>query len=117
MLQYIDEMEICRSVQLVSHFGEEDSPICGICSVCTKESSDLNRKEAKLISEKILLLLEEGELSSREISERLTFTETKILKVIKLLMDAEKIRNKFQKPVLFKLRQEGGNIRAKQLPF
>lgn len=96
MLHYIDEIEVCRSVQLVSHFGEEDSPICGICSVCTKESSNLNRKEAKLISEKILLLLEEEELSSREISERLTFAETKILKVIKLLMDAQKIQVNFK---------------------
>ncbi len=92
MLSYIENTSVCRSVQLVKHFGEKNADKCGICSVCTKESAVLNKKEARIIAERILLLLEEKEMSSREISEKLTFTETNILKVIRLLLDSEKIK-------------------------
>ncbi len=46
----------------------------------------------QLLAKQILALLEGGDLSSRKISEKLTFTETNVLKVIKLLLDAEKIK-------------------------
>ena len=48
--------------------------------------------EIREIAEKTLALLEGYELSSREISERLNFAESKIIKVIRLLIDAEKIK-------------------------
>jgi ATP-dependent DNA helicase RecQ len=46
----------------------------------------------ELLATKILALLEAEDLNSREISERLMFAETDILKVLRLLLDAEKIR-------------------------
>ena len=45
-----------------------------------------------LISQKILLLLEESEMNSREISEKLTFDESKIVYVLQLLLDSHKIK-------------------------
>ena len=91
VLRYIDNEKKCRSQQLIEYFGEKSKSSCGICSVCTSKKSMPNKKEVALISEKILVLLEEKELSSREISERLTFTEEKILKILQLLLDIEKI--------------------------
>ena len=44
------------------------------------------------MKKKILLLLEERELSSRILSEKLTFTESKIVIVLRHLQDVEKIR-------------------------
>jgi ATP-dependent DNA helicase RecQ len=51
------------------------------------------------LAEQILNLLEEDELTSRELSERLTFTETNVLGVLQVLLDSKKIglnlRNKY----------------------
>lgn len=92
VLNYIDNNTTCKSVQLVSYFGEKTAENCGICSVCASQKSTASKKEIQLISKGILNLLEEKELSSRLLSEKLTFTESKILIVIRLLMDAGKIK-------------------------
>lgn len=92
VIHYIENTEICRSVQLVSYFGETTAAKCGICSVCKKQNDNLSRKEMQQLAKQILLLLEGDDLSSREISERLTFAEADILKVIRALMDAGKIK-------------------------
>lgn len=91
MLQYIENKKVCRSIQLVSYFGETTATKCGICSVCRSKNSKFSKSDSKLIAVQILALLEGRDLSSREISERLNFSEDDILKVIRLLMDAGKI--------------------------
>lgn len=91
VLNYIANTKTCRSVQLVMYFGETTASKCGICSVCKTQTKKLSKTEMQQLAEQILALLEEAELTSREISERLTFAETDILKVLRLLMDAEKI--------------------------
>ncbi len=92
ILQYIENTKTCRSIQLVSYFGETTASKCGVCSVCNPNTSKLSKNETQDIAKKILALLEAGDLNSREISEKLTFAEINILKVIRLLMDAEKIK-------------------------
>ena len=64
---------------------------CGVCSVCISEESTLTKKETNLIAEKIIFLLKEKAMSSREISENTTFTEDKIIRVLKRLIDNEKV--------------------------
>jgi len=92
VLNYIENTTICKSIQLVSYFGEKTAEPCGICSVCASQQSTPSKKEAILISEKILLLLEDIEMTSREISEKLIFAETKIIFVLRLMQDASKIK-------------------------
>ena len=92
VLHYIENTKTCRSVQLVSYFGEKNVSKCGICSVCKTDNSKLSNKEMQSLAKQILALLEGGDLSSREISEKLSFAEENILKVIRLLIDAEKIK-------------------------
>ena len=92
MLRFIDNIKTCRSVQLVSHFGETSATKCGVCSVCLPKASKLSKVEIKEIAKQILALLEERDLSSREISERLNFAEDTIVKVLRLLIDSERIR-------------------------
>ncbi len=92
VLHYIENTKACRSVQLVSYFGETTASKCGICSNCKTQSSNLSNKEIQRLAKQILALLEGDDLNSREISEKLTFAETNVLKVIRLLMDAEKIK-------------------------
>jgi ATP-dependent DNA helicase RecQ len=101
VLRYIENDQQCRSAQLVSYFGEEVEEPCGICSVCASQETTVTKKEAQLISEKIMILLEENELSSRSLAEKSTFTETKILYVLRLLIDHGKVqrnnRNQYYK--------------------
>ncbi len=92
MLNYIDNSKTCRSVQLVSYFGETDAAKCGVCSVCKPKVSEPSKNEIREIAQKVLALLEGAELSSREIVERLKYAESKITKVIRLLVDAERIK-------------------------
>jgi ATP-dependent DNA helicase RecQ len=91
VLRYIDDHKTCRSVQLLSYFGEKVLNRCGICSVCTTQESIPNKKESHLISVQVLNLLEAGNYTSRELAESLNFGESKILEVLRLLMDIEKI--------------------------
>ncbi|HPE82314.1 MAG TPA: ATP-dependent DNA helicase RecQ [Aequorivita sp.] len=92
VLNYIANTKTCRSVQLVSYFGETTASKCGICSVCKTQNSMLPNREIGHLAKKILAVLESGDLSSREISEKLTFAEADILKVLRLLIDADKIK-------------------------
>ena len=92
VLNYIENNKICKSIQLLHYFGESISESCGICSVCSSQKSSTTKKEMILISHKILLLLEESEMNSREISEKLTFDESKIVYVLQLLLDSHKIK-------------------------
>ncbi|GHC52543.1 RecQ family ATP-dependent DNA helicase [Ulvibacter litoralis] len=92
VLAYIENTSECRSLQLVHYFGEENTVPCGICSVCASETSEVTKKEAVAISEKIKVLLKEAPRSSRELSEKLTFTEAKITTVLHLLIAAEAVK-------------------------
>lgn len=92
VLRYIENDTTCRSLQLVRYFGEVNNEPCGICSVCASQKNTASKKEIKLIAEKIIALLEESEMSSRELSEKSIFTEAKILYVLRLMLDAQKIR-------------------------
>ncbi|MCB0467093.1 MAG: RecQ family ATP-dependent DNA helicase [Aequorivita sp.] len=92
VLNYIANTKTCRSVQLVSYFGETTASKCGICSICKTQNSKLPNREIEHLAKKILAVLESGDLSSREISEKLTFAEADILKVLRLLIDAGKIK-------------------------
>lgn len=99
VLDYIENDTVCRSVQLVRYFGEEDAAKCGICSVCKTELQQISAKDRMTLSEKILLLLEETPQTSRELSEKLTFAEAEIVKTLRLLLDSNKltlgVRNRY----------------------
>jgi len=91
VLGYISNTKTCKSVQLVNYFGETTAEPCGICSVCASQQQTTTHKEKRLISDKIRALLEIEPLSSREISEKMIFPETKILQVLRLMLDSGKI--------------------------
>lgn len=91
VIRYIENDKLCKNVQLVRYFGEEDATSCGVCSVCASQQTMSSEKEIILISKEILSVLEEGAMNSRSISEKSTFAETKILHVLRLLIDTKKI--------------------------
>jgi ATP-dependent DNA helicase RecQ len=91
VIHYTTNDNTCKNVQLLRYFGEEDVSRCGICNVCASQQTSPSNKEVAIITQKIITLLEEQELSSKDICENLTFAEPKILTVIQLLLDTKKI--------------------------
>ncbi|WP_339698233.1 ATP-dependent DNA helicase RecQ [uncultured Marixanthomonas sp.] len=92
VLQYVENTKECRSVQLVRYFGDVEANVCGVCSVCASQKKVASKSEMKLISEKILQLLEEKEMDGRELSEKSTFATEKMIHVLRLLLDNGKIK-------------------------
>lgn len=87
VLEFVQNDNVCKQVQLLKYFGEKDPPACGKCSVCLKEKKELTRDDMNEIYLKILRLLKKGPQDSREIITNLDYSETAILKVISLLCE------------------------------
>ena len=101
LLNYVENNKICRSVQLVTYFGETTASPCGICSVCSSKKETFSKKELLKISKIILLELEGGPKTSREILENIDQREVLVLKTIALLLGNKTIsldqRNRYCK--------------------
>ena len=85
VLDYIDNEDVCKSIQLLTYFGETQSKSCGICSVCNKKKKSLANPSE--IRNKIIVLLEEGAISSRSLAEKLPFSEDDIKQQLKQLLE------------------------------
>ena len=101
LLCYVDNNNICRSIQLVSYFGETTAEPCGICSVCSESKEKFSKKELLKSSKLILLELESGPKTSREILENIDNDQAIVLKTIALLLGNSTIsldqRNRYRK--------------------
>ncbi|MBE9490662.1 MAG: RecQ family ATP-dependent DNA helicase [Bacteroidetes bacterium] len=84
VIDYISNDTTCKSMQLLSYFGEKNTKSCGICSVCMQQTTKINSKALK---EDIIKKLEQGHLSSRALSEALMHSEQEINAVLKLLLE------------------------------
>ncbi|MEP1490006.1 MAG: ATP-dependent DNA helicase RecQ [Algibacter sp.] len=87
MLKYIEDDSTCKSVQLLSYFGEKDIKSCGICSVCTTPKASKKTKNIAPLKNQIIELLQNGDYSSRHITNTLGYTDVETKTVIKLLLE------------------------------
>ncbi|NJW52641.1 RecQ family ATP-dependent DNA helicase [Salinimicrobium oceani] len=89
VLAYVENDRVCKSEQLLQYFGEKNTSPCGICSVCQPLNTKLDREGMKKIYFAIVELLQEGAYSSREITEKLSFPEPHVIKVLQLLVEKD----------------------------
>ncbi len=87
VLEFVQNDNECKQVQLLKYFGETDPPPCGKCSVCRKEEKELSRDDMNEIYLNILRILKKGPKDSREIISLLDYKETSVLKVLSLLCE------------------------------
>lgn len=87
MLNYIEDEGTCKSIQLLTYFGEDDLEPCGICSVCKSGKSPKATQDLKSVKHRIIELLEKTDLSSRDICQILKLPEDQVKNVIKLLLE------------------------------
>jgi ATP-dependent DNA helicase RecQ len=93
MIDYAESENRCRSVTLLDYFGEE-SDRCGICDVCRKRNElDLSKYEFDLILEEVKKVLSSQKVDAEELVRLTGYPEEKAVKVIRWLLDHDKIRN------------------------
>lgn len=90
VVDYVQRTDKCRSRLLLEYFGEKDAPDCGRCDVCHKKNI-LKKNEKKQIHKLILKLLEEKNLSVKELCEITAKKEKDVKMVVKWLLDNKKI--------------------------
>jgi ATP-dependent DNA helicase RecQ len=91
MIEYADSDSHCRSVFLLNYFGE-DSDRCGICDVCRERNElDLSKYEFDLILDEIKSALENDTPDAEELTKMIDYPEDKVVKVIRWLLDHNKI--------------------------
>lgn len=94
MKQYVQTQNRCRSVMLLSYFGEKNAVRCGVCDVCLERNKlDLSKLEFDNLVEAIKPLLMNQELSMDELLNQVKspLGEPKIIKTLQWLMDNGKI--------------------------
>jgi len=91
MIGYAESNNRCRSVFLLDYFGEE-SDRCGTCDICRERNElDLSKYEFDLILEEIKSTLEEQNPDPEELVRMINHPEEKVIKVIRWLLDHNKI--------------------------
>ena len=87
MLDYVENESVCKSMQLLTYFGEKNTKPCGICSVCINSKKHKKPRNIKSIKKRIIELLENGEQSSRALLSHLGCEEKDMKTVLKLLLE------------------------------
>jgi ATP-dependent DNA helicase RecQ len=94
MLHYAESTAKCRSQILLSYFGEKNSFRCGQCDVCKRRNElDMSNYEFDLILSKLKEMLHESEYSLEEITQKLTYDPQKIIKIMRWLLDNDKVEH------------------------
>jgi ATP-dependent DNA helicase RecQ len=91
MIEYADSDNHCRSVYLLNYFGEE-SDRCGICDVCRERNElDLSKYEFDIILDEIKSLVGDKSYEAEELVKHIDYPEDKVIKVIRWLLDHNKL--------------------------
>jgi len=91
MIDYAESGNRCRSVMLLDYFGEE-ADRCGTCDVCRERNElDLSKYEFDMILEEIKEILSENSPDPEELVKLVSQPEEKVIKVIRWLLDHNKI--------------------------
>ena len=103
MIEYADSEGHCRSVYLLDYFGEE-SDRCGICDVCRERNElDLSKYEFDVILEEIKTILGEKTPDAEELVKLIDSPEDKVIKVLRWLLDHNKIVQDIDHKLMWKL--------------
>ena len=91
IISYISDEWTCKSQHLLRYFGETDAEVCGICSVCIDKSKKFNGDSQTNAIEIVISLLQQNDLSSRELIEKSSLKEEELTNTLKLLLEREAI--------------------------
>ena len=86
VVDFVNNDEECRSVQLLRYFNEKTKQSCGRCDVCLKQGR--NRMPYAAIEEKLLSMVQESPIAMRDaLAGCAGMDEAKVLDSIRFLLD------------------------------
>lgn len=85
VFHYIKEKNICKSKMILDYFGETLEFNCGICSYCITQNKP--KKDYKVLSKKIVSLLQTDDFNSRELQEKTQSTAEDVIFVLQELLE------------------------------
>ncbi|SNR48725.1 ATP-dependent DNA helicase RecQ [Maribacter sedimenticola] len=89
ILDYIDNVDTCRSIQLLDYFGEKQRIACGICDVC--ERNKIGHTDIQKLKEAILEILQEQSASSRTLQEKLGAEQENLITALQELLEEKQL--------------------------
>jgi len=89
VIKYVSEKSICKSKLILDYFGEKATQNCGICSYCITLSKP--KKDYKDLSNKITALLQNEDLSSREIQNKTKNTADDVIFILQQLLEDNRV--------------------------
>jgi len=90
MIQYTTNNKVCRSIQLVSYFDEENPIKCGKCDVCLAENKSTSKLNSK-IETYILNELKNNKIKIQDLLNKINLEEKIALEIIKNMIDKSAI--------------------------
>lgn len=101
VVDYIQNNQICRNIQLLKYFGESHLLKCETCDVCIDQLSANPKVDYRIIANEIMQMFKsDSQLSSNDIINKLDHKRENIIKTLQLLMDRNTIavnsQNKFE---------------------
>ena len=92
IIDYATSDNRCRAVTILEYFGEQ-SDRCGICDVCRERNElELSKYEFDLILERIKAILSDQNPDAAELVKMVDFPEDKVVRVIRWLLDHNKLK-------------------------
>lgn len=92
VINYINNDSECRSIQLLSYFGEKDAKPCGICSVCNKKSNGSIIESEDEMMNTIKQTLGSSDLNSRQLSQLTQIEPQQLILLLKKMLERKIIR-------------------------
>ncbi|HSD06936.1 ATP-dependent DNA helicase RecQ [Flavobacterium sp.] len=89
VIKYVSEKDICKSKMILDYFGETATKNCGICSYCITLSKP--KKDFNDLSNKITALLQNEDLSSREIQNKTKNTADDVIFILQQLLEDNRV--------------------------
>ena len=87
VIDFVNNDEECRSVQLLRYFNEKTKKTCGRCDVCLKQGG--NRVSYGTIEEKVQSVMSETAQPMKDVLTKCSeFEEAKVLDTIRFLVDS-----------------------------
>ena len=89
VINFVNNDNDCRSVQLLRYFGENIKKTCGKCDVCSsKNKMNINDKEYQDISKSIIHELRESDSDVYNVLNKINqYHEEKVLNTIRIMID------------------------------
>ncbi len=93
VMDYASSGSKCRSQILLSYFGDKNPALCGTCDFCTKKNElDITQYEFDMLITKIKNVISSRTIFINQIMDEGEFKEEKTLRVIRWLLDNNRIQ-------------------------